>query len=115
MTEHRVLVCGGRDYRDRRAVFTALDGLVPTPTHIITGDARGAVHHAMLWAVARSIPCTVFTAHWQTEGLAAGPNRNARMLVEGRPDLIVAFPGGRGTADMKRRARAAGVRILEVQ
>jgi len=27
------------------------------------------------------------------------------MLDEGRPTLVVAFPGGRGTADMVRRAR----------
>ena len=26
-----------------------------------------------------------------------------------KPDLVVAFPGGRGTADMVRRARKAGV------
>ena len=29
-------------------------------------------------------------------------------------DLVVAFPGGPGTADMVRRARAAGIKVLEV-
>lgn len=33
----------------------------------------------------------------------------------GKPDLVVAFPGGRGTADMVQRARAAGVEVLEVK
>jgi hypothetical protein len=28
--------------------------------------------------------------------------------------LVVAFPGGRGTADMVARARAAGVEVREV-
>ncbi|KWT72357.1 hypothetical protein APY04_0151 [Hyphomicrobium sulfonivorans] len=36
------------------------------------------------------------------------------MLDAGRPDLVVAFVGGRGTADMVRRARAAGVKVREV-
>jgi hypothetical protein len=36
------------------------------------------------------------------------------MLGQGHPDLVVAFPGGRGTADMVRRANAAGVRVMEV-
>lgn len=46
-----------------------------------------------------------------TNGKAAGPIRNQRMLDEGKPDLVVAFPGGRGTADMVRRAKAAGVPV----
>lgn len=36
------------------------------------------------------------------------------MIDEEQPDLGVAFPGGRGTADMARRARKAGVRVVEV-
>ena len=40
--------------------------------------------------------------------------RNQRMLDEGKPDLVVAFPGGRDTADMVRRARSAGVEVVEI-
>jgi hypothetical protein len=36
------------------------------------------------------------------------------MLTEGKPDLVVAFPGGRGTADMVRRAYAANVIVKEI-
>lgn len=36
------------------------------------------------------------------------------MLSEGKPSLVVAFPGGEGTADMVRKARAAGVEVVEV-
>jgi hypothetical protein len=36
------------------------------------------------------------------------------MLEQGRPDLVVAFPGGNGTHHMKRIARAAGIEVLEV-
>jgi hypothetical protein len=35
----------------------------------------------------------------------------AATLDEGKPDLVVAFPGGGGTKDMVRRAVKAGVPI----
>jgi hypothetical protein len=44
----------------------------------------------------------------------ATANNQLQMLDEGKPDLVIAFPGGGGTADMMRRARAAGVEVLEV-
>ncbi len=28
------------------------------------------------------------------------------MFAEGKPDIVIAFPGGTGTADMLRKARA---------
>jgi hypothetical protein len=114
MSEHRVLVCGGRSYADRHSVYTCLDGLVPKPTMIIHGGAHGADMLAQDWAVYRQIQRRVFMADWENESRAAGPKRNARMLAEGKPNLVLAFPGGRGTADMVRRARAAGVRVIEV-
>jgi hypothetical protein len=52
---------------------------------------------------------------YQEYGKGAGPRRNKQMIEEGNPDLVIAFPGGRGTADMINRARAAGVRVIEVQ
>lgn len=36
------------------------------------------------------------------------------MLSEFQPDIVVAFPGGRGTAHMVRIARAAGIDVIEV-
>lgn len=112
----RVLVCGGRDYRNHAYVFGVLDEMhAATPiTCIIQGGARGADLHAYLWARERQIPNEQYDADWESDGLAAGPIRNARMLRDGKPDLVVAFPGGRGTADMVRQARAAGVSVREV-
>ena len=49
-------------------------------------------------------------ADWETHGRAAGPIRNEKMLTW-KPDLVVAFPGGVGTADLVRRAEAAGVPV----
>lgn len=42
---------------------------------------------------------------------AAGPRRNQQMVESGL-DILVVFPGGRGTADMTRRAEKAGIPIL---
>lgn len=47
-------------------------------------------------------------------GGRAGSLRNQQMLDEGQPALVVAFPGGTGTENMKRIARSAGVRVLEI-
>ena len=52
-------------------------------------------------------------ADWEKHGKAAGPKRNKRML-EWKPDLVVAFPGGKGTANMVQQARQAGVEVIEV-
>jgi hypothetical protein len=62
----------------------------------------------------QDIPCSVYMADWDGLGRKAGPIRNQRMLDEGKPDLVIAFPGGRGTADMVRRAREAGVEVVEL-
>jgi hypothetical protein len=83
-------------------------------TLVIAGGARGADAMAEWWAKAAGVPRDVYQADWTGLGRKAGPIRNQRMLDEGKPDLVVAFPGGRGTADMVRRCREAGVEIIEV-
>lgn len=60
----------------------------------------------------KGIPVKTFRADWGKYGKSAGPRRNKQMLDEGRPDLVVAFEGGRGTADMVKQAKAAGVEVL---
>lgn len=111
----RLLVCGGRDYADGDAVFRALDMARAERgvALVIHGAARGADTLAARWAAARGVPAQAFPADWETHGRAAGHIRNARMLREGRPDGVIAFPGGRGTADMIRQAEAAGVWVWE--
>jgi hypothetical protein len=37
------------------------------------------------------------------------------MITEGKPDYVVAFKGGRGTADMIRKARAAGLVVINIK
>src|SRR5690554_3978 len=103
----RVLVCGGRKFGDR-ALFNAV--MAPyrlRASVIIHGAARGADRMADNWAQTWGIHVERYPAKWHQYGKAAGPLRNQQMLDEGRPDLVIAFPGGNGTADMVTRARAA--------
>ena len=52
-------------------------------------------------------------ADWKQYGRGAGPIRNREMLQYSEPDIVVAFPGGAGTADMIRAARTAGYPVVQ--
>lgn len=109
----KVLVCGGRDYADAQEMLRALRELVPRFDHLIHGGARGADLLAARIGRMLKMRVTAYRADWERHGKAAGAIRNQRMLDEGKPNLVVAFPGGRGTLDMVRRARAAGLEVRE--
>lgn len=140
----RVLVCGGRNYGEvpvgfrqmqpsqeynralRRAedertyLFQMLNELSPRPTVIIHGAASGADSWAKRWAEVSRIPHEPYKADWYPNGskvldYSAGPRRNQQMIDEGKPELVVAFPGGKGTADMVSRARAANITVREIR
>lgn len=135
----RLLVTGGRTYgvakpddsperhaeaAEERATLTrALDAFHArhTVTLLIHGAARGADSWARQWAGGRGVATLAFPAKWYPKGRrgpldrAAGHKRNAQMLYEGRPDAVLAFPGGRGTANMVGKAQAAGVPVWVVR
>lgn len=113
----RVLVTGGRDYQSIDVVFHALDQIhAETPiTLIIEGGATGADALARRWAESRGVENITEPADWHTHGKAAGPMRNARMIEQHAPTMVVAFPGGKGTADMVSKARAAGLIVKEIK
>jgi hypothetical protein len=90
------------------------DLLRDTPPRIVTGGAGGADYAAEVFARENGIDFAVYPADWKL-GKQAFHLRNQRMLDEERPGLVIAFPGGRGTADMKRRAVKAGVPVYEVR
>jgi hypothetical protein len=113
----KILVCGGRDYKDETAVINfilRLDDERPI-TSIIHGGAPGADAIGGRCAELLKVPCQVFKANWKKYGNAAGPIRNQKMLEEGKPDIVVAFPGGKGTADMVTRARSHGLEVIEAR
>jgi hypothetical protein len=115
----RVLICGGRDFNDAAHLAIVLSGLHAGDRGpfavLIHGAARGADTLAGEWAQRQRIPVEAYPANWEAEGRAAGPIRNKRMLDDGKPDLVVAFPGGRGTANMVKQATERGVEVLVVR
>jgi hypothetical protein len=99
-------------------VFRALDRVHEKRpiTTLVHGACRaGADDFAQQWAMSRGVYYSAHRADWRAFGSAAGPRRNAHMLQAEAPDLVMAFPGGRGTADMVRRALAANVPVLHVR
>jgi hypothetical protein len=114
-----VLVCGGRAYGfkpDERAHIEAT--LNSIKAHygellIIEGGAPGTDTFAGLWADNNDQHCAVVKALWRTRGRPAGSIRNGVMLAL-TPALCVAFPGGTGTANMVKQAKAAGIETYEV-
>jgi hypothetical protein len=109
----RLLVCGGRDYVDQQAMFDFLDELagVLRVDVLIEGEQRGDDTLARDWAESRGIPIDPYPAEWDRYRSSAGMIRNQRMLREGQPELVVAFPTPKsvGTWGMVRIARMAGV------
>lgn len=112
----RVLVCGGRNFEDSEMLDMVLDEVhAETPiTLVIQGLQSGADTLAARWADRHHIPCDGYRAEWRRYGKPAGPIRNTRMLTEGEPDLVIAAPGGSGTADMVNQARRANVPVREI-
>lgn len=81
---------------------------------IIHGAATGADEWAAKIAHNEGIPTCGFPARWDIQRKAAGPIRNKRMLDVAEPHLVVAFPGGRGTANMVKQAKARGIEVQEI-
>lgn len=107
----RVLVCGGRDFGDAPWLFRTLDdfNLKSRFSLLMHGAAKGADSLADNWARSRGVPVESYPADWLLHGRSAGPIRNRQMMLVGRPELVIAFPGGKGTDDMTKLAKKAGV------
>ena len=111
----RILVCGGRDYTtqaNKYKVISVLDEC--EPSLIISGGATGADRHAEGWARYNEIAFLVVPAQWEKHGKAAGPIRNKRMLSI-KPDLVIAFLGGKGTANMISLAKKQGIEVRKIK
>ena len=127
----RVVVAGGgRDlaWPAARVAAALLGATRGRPVHLLLhGDARGAdqaidrAARRLGWAV------QVMPAEWERHGRAAGPIRNRQLLrrallaaqVMGQPGLpasvlVVAFPGGRGTASLVDQALELDLEVVAI-
>jgi len=111
----RILICGTRNRQPVEILRKIID-LFPVGTVVIHGDARGVDSTAGQIASQRGLKVEVYPAQWKVYGpRVAGPKRNQQML-EAKPDIVIAVhnePGlGKGTADMVRRSRGAGLPVF---
>jgi hypothetical protein len=119
----KILVCGGRDFTDIEFLYTWLNSFAAEQNDkrdrikiLIHGDARGADRLAHGWAVLSRVQPVRCPALWDDEpqgwGTRAGAVRNEAMLLLA-PDVVIAFPGGDGTAHMVRIATRAHIKVIE--
>lgn len=119
----RVLVCGGRDF-DKTDAWNWLEANAKDEiafalgVHsfeieaVIHGDARGADQGGADWGRSEHAQVIAFPANWKKHGKSAGPIRNREMLERGKPDIVIALPGGRGTANMIAQAEGVGIPVI---
>jgi len=110
----RVIIAGGRDYVPTFRHIARLDTLkeqLPI-TEVVCGMANGADCFGYLWAKMRGIPVREFPADWTQHGKAAGHLRNAQMAAYGQ--ALVAFRGGKGTANMLDQAAKCGLKVVRI-
>lgn len=139
----RVIVTGGRDYDDREAVRRAfeehLGGWAGAGAEAAVTVVDGACPYGGADELANQtakemgfrterVPADWFLHDWEGETKvrcyhrpypddycpAAGPRRNQTMIDRGA-DIVLAFPGGRGTSDMVTRADRAGVKVIDLR
>lgn len=114
MANMRVLVCGSRDWVDKLKIRERLSKL-PPGTVIIHGAYRGADLLADKVAKELGFAVLPFPADWTGRGRRAGPERNTRMIEEGKPELGIAFhpdlANAAGTGDCVGKMRAKGIPV----
>ena len=117
----RIIVCGGRNYgqdkyerdyiRDILLKFHEFNKV----TEVITGGAAGVDIVALNWAKDNNLKWKRCPAQWKKYGRAAGPIRNRQILLDHKPDHVIAFPGGVGTEDMRHKAFVADVPVTIIE
>lgn len=106
---------------------------LPLDIKVVSGGARGVDTVAIDWAVSNYCQYREYLADWKRHKNAAGPIRNQLILDSEVPKAgydenyktiiddaeriknthVIAFPGGKGTADMVRRSKARGLHVIE--
>lgn len=104
LTIKRVVVTGGRNFRDVVRMHADLYPLFSADLHrLAQGGAQGAdsvaawTWHLLTGCRPTDAPSpesrsVVYPADWCAHGKAAGPRRNIEMLAAEQPDLVLAYP-----------------------
>ncbi len=116
MEEFRVIIAGGRDFKDYELLKRVCDKLLITKRFnkkiiILSGKAKGADYLGEVYAKENGFEVDPHPANWKREGKAAGPIRNKEMATVAH--ALIAFWDGksRGTGDMIEQAKAHGLQV----
>jgi len=101
-----VLVTGGRHYMNKTHVNRVLQEVMPRC--VVQGGAKGADALAKQWALTCGVPMIEVPAQWGFYDLGAGNLRNGWMIEFVKVELVIAFPGGKGTDNMVNQAKRLG-------
>ena len=126
----KILICGGRNYDPAMVIIKLskdnfLENIIrdefdlawedyKNDITIIQGGAKGADLGGKQFADYFGFNIEEYKADWKKYGKAAGPIRNKQMIDEGKPDLVIAFPGGSGTMNMIKQAKDAYIPVYKV-
>lgn len=112
----RLIICGGRHFRDMALVERELTRIhAANPIDVLVhGGSAGIGMPAEAWGnehdvhIVRYPPC-------RCSGRSSDARRDMFMLSDGRPDAILAFPGGRRTKALVQMAEAQGIPVISVE
>lgn len=115
----KILICGSRTYSNKYLIKKTILYYDKDDTVIIVGGARGADSIGEYIARQFEYPVEVYPADWEKYGKAGGMIRNQEMLDIGKPDVVYAFytdinNKSRGTMNMVKIARKAGIKVVEL-
>lgn len=110
----KTIIAGGRDFASLAFMTKTMDAIVPQPTVVVSGTAKGADTTGELWAKTRNIPIERYPAEWNKYGKSAGYRRNE--LMASKATRLVAFWDGqsKGTKHMIDIATHMGLEIYIV-
>jgi hypothetical protein len=112
----RVLICAGRHYSDigmSRQVLDAYNN-VQRITVLVHGGNQFLGSEIEDWAREAGADIVRYPPNWQLHGKQAERRRNQFMLLDSKPDVVIALPGGEDTDELVEHARTAGIRVLTV-
>lgn len=117
----RILFTGSRECTDEglmeQVVFEHIHLKFPLDTvETCQGGAPGADRIIKSVLDKYGIACRTYEANWKLYGKSAGPIRNSEMLVDFKPNLVIALykigAANRGTMDMVEKALKKGVKVI---
>jgi len=120
-----VAFTGGRDYTNCELVYSILKLVKLLDDKVII---RVGCCPTGLDLIVRQIVkdnARVYIANWTELGNPAGPERNKRMLLSdsltytktysiNKADLLIAFPGGKGTNNCIDTANSSNIRVVRI-